>query len=118
MMDFNDNKPIYRQIVDYACNLIVEGKWSPGGRIPSVRELSVEMGVNSRTVLKAMDELQDAEIIIPRRGLGFILAEDAVEKVSSSRRKEFFNSTVPLIAQEMKRLGIPVDELIDELKRL
>ena len=39
-MEFSDNKPIYRQIVDYAYNLIIEGAWVPGERIPSVRELS------------------------------------------------------------------------------
>ena len=41
-MEFSDNKPIYRQIVDYSFNRIIDGSWTPGGRIPSVRELAAE----------------------------------------------------------------------------
>ncbi|MDE6811680.1 MAG: GntR family transcriptional regulator, partial [Muribaculaceae bacterium] len=52
-MEFNDNKPIYRQIIDHSFVMIMTGAWVPGERIPSVRELSSMLGVNSRTVLKA-----------------------------------------------------------------
>ena len=70
MMEFNDNKPIYRQIADYAYNAILSGQWEPEAIIPSVRELSAQLGVNSRTVLKAMEQLQNSGIITMRRGLG------------------------------------------------
>lgn len=113
MMEFNDNKPIYRQIVDYAYNLIIDGSWTPGTRIPSVRELAADLGVNTRTVLKAMEDLQDGDIIEPRRGMGFILANDASAKVTGARRREFFDVTLPAIAGEMKRLGISPDELLN-----
>ncbi|MDE6027744.1 MAG: GntR family transcriptional regulator [Muribaculaceae bacterium] len=51
MIEFSDNKPIYRQIVDHACNLILNGSWEPGARVPSVRELAAELGVNTRCLL-------------------------------------------------------------------
>ena len=113
MMEFNDNKPIYRQIVDYAFNRIIEGAWPPGEKIPSVRELAADLGVNSRTVLKAMEDLQDADVIEPRRGMGFILADDASDKVTGARRREFFDVTLPALAEEMQRLGITPDELFN-----
>lgn len=115
MMEFNDNKPIYRQIVDYSFNCIIEGVWLPHERIPSVRELAAGLGVNTRTVLKAMDELQDLGVIIPQRGMGFLLTEDAAAKVSAERRKEFFQTTLPAIAEEMRRLGITPDNLLQQL---
>lgn len=115
-MEFSDNKPIYRQIVDYAFNCIIDGQWPPGERIPSVREMSAEMGVNTRTVLKAMEELQDLAVIEPKRGMGFILVADAAEKVSGARRREFFEVTVPQIRSEMSRLGIDPAELMEYLK--
>lgn len=118
MMEFSDNKPIYRQIVDYAFNRIIEGQWPPGERIPSVRELAAELGVNSRTVLKAMDDLQDLDIIIPKRGMGFILADDAARIVTEERRREFFDVSVPALRDEMRRLGISPDELFSYLNTL
>ncbi|MBD5305843.1 MAG: GntR family transcriptional regulator [Bacteroides sp.] len=115
MMEFSDNKPIYRQISDYAFNCIIEGKWVVGEKIPSVRELAVELGVNTRTVLKALEYLQDTNVINPRRGMGFILATDAVSKVMQERRSEFFNSSLPALLQEMNRLGITTAELLDHI---
>lgn len=116
-MEFSDNKPIYRQIVDYAYNLIIEGAWAPGARIPSVRELSAEMGVNTRTVLKAMDDLQADGIIDPKRGMGFMLAADAATKVLAARRREFFDVTLPALRDEMARLGISPEEVTEELNK-
>lgn len=117
MIEFSDNKPIYRQIVDYTCNLILEGRWEPGARVPSVRELAAELGVNTRTVLKAMEDLQALEVIFSRRGMGFSLAEDAPEKVRGQMRKEFFQTTLPSLRNEMKVLGISADELIEALNK-
>lgn len=115
-MEFNDNKPIYRQIVDYAFNCIIEGEWPPGEKIPSVRELAADLGVNTRTVLKAMDYLQYTGVIEPRRGMGFMLAADASAKVTEARRRDFFEVTLPAVAEEMKRLGITPEELFQHLK--
>ena len=103
MMEFSDNKPIYRQIVDYAFNCIIDGTWAPGARIPSVRELAADLGVNTRTVLKAMEDLQDMAVIESRRGMGFILLGDAVTKVTDARRREFFNVSLPALLEEMER---------------
>jgi GntR family transcriptional regulator len=116
MMEFSDNKPIYRQIVDYAFNCIIDGTWAPGARIPSVRELAADLGVNTRTVLKAMEDLQDMAVIESRRGMGFILLGDAVTKVTDARRREFFNVSLPALLEEMERLGITKEELIESLE--
>ena len=70
-MEFKTDRPIYRQIIDYAFGCILGGGWTPGAKVPSVRELAVELAVNSHTILKAYDHLQDNGIIVPRRGMGF-----------------------------------------------
>lgn len=111
MMEFNDNKPIYRQILDYAYHHILSGSWTPGEMIPSVRELTSELGVNNRTVLKALDELQNLKVIEPRRGMGFLLAKDGAEIVRHERRRDFFQKTIPEIFEKMKILGISPDEV-------
>lgn len=115
MMEFNDNKPIYRQIADYAYNAILSGQWEPEAIIPSVRELSAQLGVNSRTVLKAMEQLQNSGIITMRRGLGFQLSPDAPARVTQVRREEFFSQTLPAIADEMTRLGLTASDILPHL---
>ena len=115
-MEFSDNKPIYRQIVDYSFNRIIDGSWTPGGKIPSVRELAAEMGVNTRTVLKAMEDLQDMEVIESRRGMGFMLHPDAAAKVTDARRREFYEVTLPALLEEMRRLGISKEDLVSRIK--
>ena len=112
-MDFKDNKPIYRQIIDYCFACIMSGAWSPDCRIPSVRELAVGMAVNTHTVLKAFEYLQDHGIIYPRRGMGVFLAADAKENVNLTRREEFFSDTLTDLFREMKMLGIGIDEITE-----
>ena len=116
MSEFRTDRPIYRQTVDYACALILKGQWLPGEKIPSVRELAVEMGVNSHTVLKAFDELQQQGLITPRRGMGFFLADNAPRLVQQKNRQEFFVDTMPEIFSRMASLGITIDEIVGEYR--
>ena len=109
MIEFSNNKSIYRQIIDYAYLQILTGAWRPGERIPSVRELTASLGVNARTVLKAMDSLQASEMIISKRGMG-------CTKVNAERRREFFSTTLPAFLSEMKILGIPAEDIIEAIK--
>ena len=116
-MDFRTDRPIYHQIVDYAYGCILSGEWSPGARVPSVREMAVAMAVNSHTVLKAYEHLQSAGIIAPRRGMGFFLADDAPERVNADRRRDFFDTDLPEMYSRMKLLGISIDDVTEALRR-
>ena len=111
-MEFKTDRPIYRQIIDYAFGCILSGGWTPGGKVPSVRELAVSMAVNSHTVLKAYDHLQDNGIIVPRRGMGFYLADDARERVNAERRREFFDTDLTELFGRMEMLGISIDDVV------
>ena len=115
-MEFKTDRPIYRQIIDYAFGCILGGGWTPGAKVPSVRELAVELAVNSHTILKAYDHLQDNGIIVPRRGMGFFLAEDARERVDVERRREFFASGLHEVFARMDMLGIGIDEIVEAYK--
>lgn len=116
-MEFRSDKPIYRQIIDYAFGCIIGGGWQPGGKVPSVREMSVQLAVNSHTVLKAYDYLQNNGIIVSRRGMGFYLADDAPERVNVELRTEFFETTLADVFDEMSRLGVSIDELVAEYRK-
>ncbi len=117
-MDFKTDKPIYKQIIDLCFSRIINGEWPPGAKLPSVREMSIELAVNTRTVLSAFDELQDSEIIYSQRGIGYFLSPDAPEKVRKSRRTDFFNIKLVALIEEMDTLDISVDQVAEVLHRL
>lgn len=112
-MDFKNNKPIYQQIIDYCFNKILAKEWIEETKVPSVRELALELSVNTHTVLKAYEYLQAEEIIYAKRGLGFFLASDALSHVNSARRKEFYETTLNELFNEMERLQISIDDIIN-----
>lgn len=110
-MDFTQDKPIYRQIIDFSFGRILTGDWEAGKRVPSVRELSVQLSVNSHTVLKAYEYLQAQGIIVVRRGMGFYLTDDALQHVNDARRSEFFNTSLLDLFKEMRLLDISIEEV-------
>lgn len=117
-MNFKDNTPIYKQIIDYCFGRILSAAWVPDERIPSVRELALALGVNTHTVLKALDYLQNHQIIFPKRGMGYYLAPDAPGRVNATRREEFFNERLPELLAEMKMLSISIEEVATHLHKL
>lgn len=116
-MEFKNDRPIYRQIIDYAFGCILGGGWMPGAKVPSVRELAVDMAVNSHTILKAYEHLQANGIIVARRGLGFYLADDAPERVHAEQRQEFFDTTLGEVFAQMRQLGVSIEDVVNQYKR-
>lgn len=117
-MDFKTNKPIYQQIVDFCFSKILTREWRAEERVVSVRELSTQLAVNSRTVLKAYEYLQAEDIIYPERGMGFYLAKDAAKKVMKIQKKEFFENQLAEIFRNMELLDISIDEIVERYSKL
>lgn len=116
-MDFNPEKPIYRQISDWMTDKILSGDWPEQGRIPSVRDLAVLLQVNPNTAMRAFVELQDEQIIFNRRGIGFFVSPGARERILDRQRTEFVRETLPTFFERMELLDISVDTLINEYKK-
>lgn len=114
-MEFNESRPISAQVTDYCSQNIMAGRWHPGDRIPSTKDLAVQIGVNPRTVMKAYDELAAAGIIFQKRGMGYYAAEDAPDRIKEMRRQQFISETVPALKVTMRDLGISLDDLINML---
>lgn len=110
-MDFSENQPIYLQIIDFFCSRILEKKWTPDDRIPSVREIAVKMEVNPNTAMRAFHYLQEKEILFNQRGIGYFVSENAYKKVLELKRTEFISEKLPVFFRDMNLLGISFDEL-------
>ncbi|MDN3587678.1 GntR family transcriptional regulator [Pedobacter aquatilis] len=110
-MEFRDNKAIYLQIADYVCEHILLEKWKADEKVPSVRELAVEMEVNPNTVMRTYELLQNKGIINNKRGIGFFIDEHAIDNVKSYRKIQFIDDELPVVFRNIYLLNIGFDEL-------
>ena len=110
-MEFRKQKPIYLQIAERLMEQVLAGGLAEDDRMPSVREVAAQMGVNPNTVMRTFDYLQGEEIIFNRRGVGYFVASDASGKILALQRKEFLEEELPAIRQKMQLLGISLEEL-------
>jgi GntR family transcriptional regulator len=115
-MTFSKDKAIYVQMADRLCDDILAGKYKADDRVPSVREYSVALEVNTNTTFKAYELLAREEIIYNKRGLGYFVTPDAHSKILSSRRKEFMDKQLPELFRQMRLLDITIEEVEDSWK--
>ncbi|NII84625.1 MULTISPECIES: GntR family transcriptional regulator [unclassified Pedobacter] len=115
-MEFRDNKAIYLQIAEYVCEHILLGKWKADERVPSVRELAVEMEVNPNTVMRTYELLQNKNIINNKRGIGFFVEEAAIDNVRNYRKQQFITDELPTFFRNIYLLNIGFDELESQYK--
>ena len=80
-IDFKSTKGIFQQIAENLCHQILDGILPPGERVPSVRDLAVEFEVNRNTLLRTYSILEVAGIIVNKRGMGFFVADNAIELI-------------------------------------
>ena len=114
-IDFKSTKGIFQQIADNLCHQILEGKLSPGERVPSVRDLAVEFEVNRNTLLRTYAILQDAGVFDNKRGIGFFVSEDALDRILKAEREAFFKNELPEFIQKIKVLRLTNNDLTDLL---
>jgi DNA-binding transcriptional regulator YhcF (GntR family) len=112
-MDFRDDQAIYLQIADLFCENILLGKWNPGDRIPSVREMAVSIEVNPNTVMRTFTYLQEKGIIYNKRGIGYFVSDDGLRKTKSLRKEEFVVNELPRFFKAMQLLNLTMDDMKD-----
>lgn len=110
-MTFSNDKPIYIQMADRLMDEILAGTYKDDDRIPSVREYSVLLEVNTNTAVKAYDELARADIIYNKRGLGYFVTPGAKKQILKERKRLFMKEQLPELFRQMKLLGITIDDI-------
>jgi len=116
-MEFSENRAIYMQLADIICRAILQGQYKVEDRIPSVRELSTQAVVNTNTVVRAYEWMQQKGIVHTRRGMGYYVTPEAAGIIQTIRRKEFLEEQLPQLFVEMTALGIGIDEVGEEWKK-
>lgn len=110
-MEFQNGKSIFLQIADSITDKVLNGEFNAGEKIPSVRELAAEMGVNPNTIMRTYSELQAMEIIENQRGIGYFVHADAKKIILKGKKEEFFQKVLPEFIRQAELLGISSQEL-------
>lgn len=115
MIQFTQEKPIWRQIYELIAMRILSGEWPEGSRIVSVRELASTIGVNPNTVMRSYERLEADGIIFNRRGIGFFVADGAKDDIKQLERKKFMDEELPKLKERLGYIGLTIDVRVDNL---
>ncbi|HLO02579.1 MAG TPA: GntR family transcriptional regulator [Symbiobacteriaceae bacterium] len=116
-LDPSSGLPIYRQLVDQVKQAVVGGVLKPGDRLPSVRDLAVDLAINPHTVAKAYQELEREGVITVRRGKGAFIAELGEGALPPLHEREaILNAAIERLAAKAYRLQFHPDEVLQRVQ--
>ena len=108
--NLDSSRPIYAQIIEKVSFYIVSGQYQPGDKLPSVRDLATQAGVNPNTMQKALSELERENLVHSARTSGRFMIEKMREELASTQIKEFLN--------KMSQMGFDYNKTIALLEKL
>ena len=108
-----DNRPIYVRLADQICDRILMDEYRKLERIPSVREYAVSQQVNPATAARAFEILERQGVIFNKRGLGFFVAECAVEIIRKMRLETLLGEESELFFSRLAVLEVTPEQLKD-----
>lgn len=107
--NLESSRPIYLQIIERVQMDIITGRYQPGDKLPSVRDLAQEAAVNPNTMQKALSELERSGLIYSQRTSGRFITED--KELIHQMKKELAAAEVSAFVAHMKQLGITPEEI-------
>lgn len=111
---FKDGIPIYSQIVEQMKLHIASGAYKMGDKLPSVRDLAVEAGVNPNTMQRAFAELERDGLLHSERTRERFITEE--ENVLGNMKKELGRNFIREMFENMKKLGMSNDEILEAVQ--
>lgn len=107
--NLDNNMPIYLQLMSRIQRDIISGRYGPGDKLPSVRELAVEAAVNPNTMQKALSELERGGLVYSRRTSGRFITED--EELLKELKRDQAAGYLAEFMENMHNLGLKDDEI-------
>ncbi len=113
---FDNDRPIYTQLLEQILFLIVSGQYPPGSKLPSVRDLASEASVNPNTMQRALTELERSGLIYSQRTSGRFVTEDRamIQKMKDTIGKD----KILTLFKDMEQLGYDQDQTISLIHKI
>jgi len=112
---FNSREPVYLQVVRHFKEQIVTGRLEPDQVIPSRRELGALLKINPNTAQRAYKEMEDSHLIVTEGNSPSRITWNA--NVLQAIRSELLCEAVDAFVASVRKIDVPIDELLDEVKR-
>jgi GntR family transcriptional regulator len=103
--------PIFSQIMEGVRLAVATGRVSPGERIPSIRDLAVELRVNPNTVARAYQELERAGLIESRRGMGYFVNAELNGSLADHERRNLLETRIEEFLSAALELGFGPEDV-------
>ena len=113
---FDNNIPIYIQLLDYLKIYLISGVFKSGEKLPSVREFATTFKVNPNTMQKALAELENMNLIYTERTNGKYVTQD--EELIEKLKDEYAMTLANSYFQGMKRIGLGKADSIKYIERI
>lgn len=111
--EFEASKPIYIQIAEQIFQKIVRSEISPGEKLPSVREMAIQLGVNPNTIQRTYSEMERMGVVETKRGQGtFVIGkEEIIAELKETMQKDIIGQFV----NSMEELGLSKAQMMEGL---
>ncbi|MCI6830523.1 MAG: GntR family transcriptional regulator [Clostridiales bacterium] len=116
-MDWNltNDRPIYLQLEEILLQAIASGQYPAGSRLPAVRELAAEAGVNPNTMQRALTDLEREGLLYSQRTAGRFVT-DETERIRGKRR-ELAMTQIQIFLTSMKEMGFSAEEIVEMMEQ-
>jgi GntR family transcriptional regulator len=114
VLDPGAERPLSSQIVDRIWLDVISGAIETGERLPTVRQLAVDLGLNPKTVGRAYEQLERLGIVSTRPGEGTFVSLNVPDEEVRRRRRDLENYALELVARA-EELGFSIEDLLDAL---
>jgi GntR family transcriptional regulator len=117
-IDPKDPMPLYAQLDRAIRSAIGSGRLRAGDRLPTVRQMAVDLRVNANTVARVFGELERAGVVETRRGVGTFIRALPVDALSAGDRERRLSALADRYLAEAAALGVSADQAIAHLQGL
>jgi GntR family transcriptional regulator len=115
-LDLKSGVPFYRQIIDQVKSAIATGVVGPGDRLPTVRQLAVDLSVNPNTVSRAYTELELTGLVETHMGSGTFVGNKKVEQDEVERRRILDEISQEFLSRASSH-GFTLDDILENLEQ-
>ncbi len=113
--NLDSDRPIFQQIIERIQMEILSGKYAPGDKLPSVRDLAMEAAVNPNTMQKALSELERTGLVYTQRTSGRFITEDS--RMIGQLKEEKAREIIGTFLAGMQKIGYGRQEAIAALEQ-
>ncbi|MGB5817403.1 MAG: GntR family transcriptional regulator [Thermoanaerobaculia bacterium] len=115
-LDTKSGVPIYRQIIEQVKYAIARGELEPGDRLPTVRQLAVDLSVNPNTVVRSYRELEIAGVLDTQQGSGTFVGKER-PAIDTLEQQRMLDQILTELLVRASSYGFTLEDILDGLRQ-